>query len=849
MLVGQNHSKLSCCEERSPALFSSAMTSLPIDHILPDLLQALKASNSVVLQAPPGAGKTTRVPLAVSTQPWLAGQSILMLQPRRIAARHAAEFMASELHEDVGHRVGYTIRFERNTSKNTIIEVVTEGILTRRLQSDPELKGVGLVIFDEFHERNIHSDLALALCREVQTVLRTDLKILVMSATLDAEPVAALLDDCPILTSAGQSHPVTIRYLPSSAHDSIAESTARAIRTALRERSGDILAFLPGAGEINRCRNILSSEPGVDIRPLYGNMPFSEQLMAIRPGKQRRVVLATNVAETSLTIEGISTVVDSGWERRSRFDSASGLSRLELKRISAASATQRCGRAGRLGPGACYRLWSEGEQDQLLPQAPPEIRTSDLAPLVLELASWGETEPQRLSWLDPPSSSRVDKAKRLLKDLRALDAADKITEIGQKMLRFPVPPRMARLIVTAEAENQGALACELAALLSERDLTGPGTATHASNCDLISRWYRLHAEPATPGARSVRRVAEHLKRVIGATGTVRWPADHQIVQRLLISAWPDRVARQRQAGSDRYLMTDGSGAVLSGRSSLQKPLFLIALGLHYRGNEPEITMATSLDQAVLADQLADRIIHHREVCWDDREDRIIAREKMVLGSLIITETPIKPTPDEQIEAALDGIRQRGISMLNWSIEAERLVARVRLCARMCPEYDWPDFSHEGLTTNLENWLSPFLAGVTSRQALGRINLVEALKAALDWNQFQRLDQLVPERIVVPSGSKIRIDYTSEETPVLAAKLQELFGLKDGPAILNGKVPLRIHLLSPAGRPLAVTQDLEYFWNNAYPEVRKEMRGRYPKHPWPEDPWNAPATAKTKRKMI
>jgi len=831
-----------------PVLLSSAMTSLPIDHILPDLLRILATNSCAVLQAPPGAGKTTRVPLALSSEPWLAGQSILMLQPRRIAARHAAEFMADQLGEEVGKTVGYTIRFERKTSRATRIEVVTEGILTRRLQSDPELNGIGLVIFDEFHERNIHSDLALALSREVQTALRDDLKILVMSATLDAEPVAALLDNCPVLTSPGKSFPVTTRHVPQPENRTIAESMVRGIRIALGETSGDILAFLPGAGEINRCKDLLSGDRGVDIRPLYGSMPFREQRLAIQPGDKRRVVLATNVAETSLTIDGINTVIDSGWERRPRFDVASGLTRLELKRISTASAIQRRGRAGRLGPGVCYRLWSEGEEKQLLPQAPPEIRTADLAPLVLELANWGETDPQRLSWLDRPSVAQIKKAKDLLEQLAALEGNGQITPIGRKMVRLPVPPRLARLIVAAEAKNLVPLACELAALLSERDLQTEAMATEISDCDLESRWRFLHRNLTTPGARSVMRVAGHLNKLMVVTGQPTWPSPPQPIQRMLVAAWPDRIARGRQPGSDRYLMSDGSGAILSQRSSLPKPPFLIALNLHYRGGQPEITMASTIDQSVIEEQLADRVQQETQVLWDMQEDRVVAREIRTLGDLILSEKPIKPTSEEQVEATLSGIRQLGIDRLGWSGEAQQFLARVRLCARMVPEEDWPDFSSEGLTEDLAEWLAPFLKGVTTRATLERFNPHEALKAMLPWHLQNRLDQLAPERIEVPSGSRIRIDYTAQEIPVLAVKLQELFGLKNGPEILNGKLPLLIHLLSPAGRPLGVTRDLEHFWDKVYPEVRKEMRGRYPKHPWPDDPWNASPTAKTRKKM-
>ncbi len=563
------------------------MQSLPIDHILPDLYRLLGQSPAVVLQAPPGAGKTTRVPLVLLDQPWLAGKSILMLQPRRLAARHAAEFMAGQLDEKVGRTIGYSIRFERKRSAETRIEVVTEGILTRRLQSDPELAGVGLVIFDEFHERNLHSDLALALCCDLQSVLREDLKLLVMSATLDAAPVAALLDDCPVLTSAGRSYPVETCYYPQNREERIVDSVVTGVMLALKETTGDILAFLPGAGEIHRCAEQLSELTAIDVRPLFGGLPLAQQRQAIEPGAKRRVVLSTNIAETSLTIEGITTVVDSGWERRPRFDVGSGLTRLELKRISAASATQRQGRAGRLGPGVCYRLWSEGRQAQLLAQAPPEIRSADLAPLLLELSCWGETVPERLTWLDPPAPSHLEQARKLLQGLGAITADGRPTDPGRRMVKLPLPPRLARLVIAAESDDEAALACELAALLSERDLVSRSAGVDVSDCDLEVRWRLLHKYPPVPGAKAVGRVATDLQRILKTGSTTAWPTDSSRVQRWLAAAWPDRIARQRQPGSDRYLLSDGSGAVLSPRSGLKRPDFLIALELEYRVIRPK----------------------------------------------------------------------------------------------------------------------------------------------------------------------------------------------------------------------------------------------------------------------
>jgi ATP-dependent RNA helicase HrpB len=824
------------------------MKSLPIDHILPDLYQCLGQNSAVVLQAPPGAGKTTRVPLALLDQPWLAGKSILMLQPRRLAARHAAEFMAGQMGERVGQTIGYSIRFERKRSKETRIEVITEGILTRRLQSDPELLGVGLVIFDEFHERNLHSDLALALCRDAQDGLREDLKLLVMSATLDAAPVAALLEDCPILTSEGRSYPVSTCYLPPTKDGRIADSVVAGVRRALNETNGDILAFLPGAGEIRRCTELLTGLTEVDVRPLFGGLPFAQQRQAIEPGNKRRVVLATNIAETSLTIEGITTVVDSGWERRPRFDVGSGLTRLELKRISAASATQRQGRAGRLSPGVCYRLWSQGQQAQLLPQVPPEIRSADLASLLLELSCWGETVPERLTWLDPPKRSHLEQARKLLQDLEAITVDGRPTDLGLRMVRLPLPPRLARLVVAAESDGETALACELAALLSERDLVSRSASVEVTESDLEIRWRLLHKYPAVPGAKAAGKVATDLQRILKTARTTAWPIDSSMVQRWLAAAWPDRIARQRQPNSDRYLLSDGSGAVLSRRSGVKRPEFLVALELEYRDEQAEITIASTIERFLLKEIFENHLQPQRQVRWDEREGRVIAEEVVALGALVLSSRPLKATQNERINAALEGVRQVGLERLSWPREAQQLIPRVGHCAALRPEDGWPDLSFAALSERLEEWLAPSLAGITTRSALERFNPLVAVKTLIPWELQARLDRLVPERIEVPSGSRIRIDYSGEGPPVLAVKLQELFGWLQGPKLIDGRLPLVIHLLSPAGRPLAVTQDLESFWNTVYPEVCKEMRGRYPKHPWPEDPWKAPATARTKKRL-
>jgi ATP-dependent helicase HrpB len=824
------------------------MSTLPIEQILPTLLSLLSQNSAVVVQAPPGAGKTTRIPLALMKQEWLAGQKILMLQPRRIAARHAAEHMAFQLGEAVGQRIGFSVRFERQHSEQTQIEVVTEGILTRRLQTDPELKGVGLVIFDEIHERNIHSDLALALCRDAQQSIRSDLKLLVMSATLDAEPIAKVLDDCPVLTSSGHCYPVDTRYLPQTEKISIAQAVANGIKTALNETDSDILAFLPGSREIHQCAELLASLSHIDIRPLFGGLNINQQRLAIAPGSKRRVVLATNIAETSLTINGISAVVDSGWERRPRFDLSSSVTRLELKRISLASATQRQGRAGRLGPGICYRLWSQGQQAELLPQAPAEIRNADLAPLVLELACWGESNPHRLCWIDPPSPNHLKQAKNLLQELGALDQEGRATSLGRQMICLPLPPRLSRFVIAAQNDGYGALACELATLLNERDLLPRSATKQRSECDLHTRWLHYKHQITSPDTQSVQRLIKDLKRIIKVSGDSWWPTNVEFVQAWLTQAWPDRIARQRDPESKRYLFSDGSGATLSARSGLQQPPFLVAISLEQRLKENEIVVASTIHQASLEAIFSQRLKPQRQICWDEKTERVQAKEIVALGAIILSERPLKASREEQIAGAIAGVRQIGIERLNWTRDALQLRARIKRCATERPKDGWPDVSFSHLTDQLESWLAPFLSGVTTRSNLESFDPTEALKSRMTWDQQQRLNQLTPERILVPSGSHIRIDYNVDGPPLLAVKLQELFGLKHNPTILENRVPLLIHLLSPAGRPLAVTQDLEHFWNHTYPQVRKEMRGRYPKHPWPEDPWNASATARTKKRM-
>ena len=841
----------------------SSPTPLPIDEVLPALRRALAGRHAAVLQAPPGAGKTTRVPLALLAEPWLSGQRILLLEPRRLAATNAARFMAAGLGEPAGKTVGYAIRYERCVSPQTRIEVVTEGILTRRLQADPLLEGVGLVIFDEFHERSLHSDLALALCRDAQLGLREELRLLVMSATLDGAPLARLLGEAPLVTSAGRSYPVEVRHLPRDPEGPAEEVAARAVRRALREAEGDLLVFLPGVREIRSCQRLLAAGPPLPgaplLCPLYADLPFAEQERAILPGKRRRVVLATNIAETSLTIEGVRVVIDSGLARRPLFDPSSGLSRLETVRIAAASAAQRSGRAGRLAPGLCYRLWSEGTQGALLPFTPPEIRSADLAPLALELARWGVREATSLPWLDPPADGSLRAARKLLRELGALDDLDRLTRAGEAMAVLPTHPRLAALLTAAQRLGLGHLGCDLAALLSERDLyrrEGPVRPKTDSDLldrlELLRRWRRSGGGGAGVDAAAcaaVERAARYWRRQLHLPpGAKEAHPDLENVARLLLAAYPDRLAKEREAGSGRYLLANGLGGRLSGRSGVSRESWLVAVDLAgIKNGEGLIHSASTVPEGLLARLYAERLVWQRRVTWDEREERVVAVEERRLGALLLASRPVRAGAEETLAALLAGVRQMGLDVLSWRPEARQLVARLRFLARLFPAEEWPDPGPQQLLAALEEWLGPYLAGVKNRAELSRVDLLSPLAALLDWPQRQRLTELAPTHLQVPSGSRILLDYCTGETPVMAVKLQELFGMAETPRIAGGRVPVLLHLLSPARRPMQVTADLRNFWDSVYPEVKKELKGRYPKHPWPDDPWTAQPTRGVKRR--
>ena len=798
----------------------------PVDLIIPQLSDALATGPAALLVAEPGAGKTTRVPLKLIDAPWLKGQKIVMLEPRRLAARNAAHRMAETLGEEVGGTVGYTVRLERRVSARTRIEVVTEGILTRRLQQDPELSGTGLVIFDEFHERSLDADFGLALTLDIQRGLRDDLKILVMSATLDAARVAAHLGDAPVIDAPGRVFPVETRYLDKAQRQTISADALRAVHRALDETDKSILVFLPGEAEIRRTEDALNASglpKDTVVRPLYGAMSFAEQDAAIRPSPpgERKIVLATTIAETSLTIDGIGAVIDCGFKRVPRFDPATGMTALETVRVSLASADQRRGRAGRLGPGVGYRLWPEAESRALKPHDEPEIFVADLAPLVLELAAWGVTDPKALPWLDPPPAAPFAQAQDLLKRLEALDDENKITAMGKQMVRLPLHPRLAHMVVRGASP----LAADLAAMLSERD-----GLPRAMGVDITARLSAIRG-----GARDrIRQTAKQIRQIAGLKDE-----DSDVSAGVLVAyAFPDRIAQAR-GGDRRYRLSGGGGAVLPEHDALVTQDFLAVATTDGASGDQKVYLAAPLSLKEIEEHFKDQIEACDGVFWDSRTRAVSASKSRRLGALVLEEKPSTiADPTLIAEAMTQGVRDMGLAALPWTEGAKILRARVMFLRRLFLEEGWPDLSDESLLASLEDWLTPYLAGISRKAHLDRLDMHQIIQSLIPHELARKMDRLAPVRIEVPSGADVRIDYETEGDPVLRVRLQEMFGLARTPAIAEGRSPLRIELLSPAGRPLAVTQSLETFWTNGYPGVRSDMRGRYPKHAWPEDPLNA-----------
>ncbi|AWN24477.1 ATP-dependent helicase HrpB [Deinococcus irradiatisoli] len=824
--------------------------SLPVLELLPQLKAALAAHPLTLLQAPPGAGKSTGLPLELLHEPWLAGQRLLLLQPRRVAARAVAARLAASLGEKVGQTVGLRVRFETNVSAATRLEVVTEGILTRRLQHDPELLGpqwgaVGLVIFDEFHERSLNADLSLALVREVQGALRGDLRVLIMSATLDPSLPERLGGGVPIIESRGRSFPVEVRYLAADPADPSAAVTGAVLR-ALDEESGDVLAFLPGVAEIRRSLAALRGwRPDVAVLPLYGDLPIAEQNRAIAPDPLRRkVVLATSIAETSLTIDGVRVVVDSGLTRTQQFDPGSGLSRLVTVRVTRDSADQRAGRAGRTAPGVAYRLWSERTQPLLTAARAPEILGADLAPLVLEVAGWGAQVPD-LPWLDAPPAMRVTAAQTLLSDLEALREGQ-ITTQGRALLDLPTHPRLAHLLSGGAQLGLGALAADVAALLEERDPLPRG-----SGSDLTRRVSALRAHRAgqrIEGDAAVldraERLSQQWRRLLRLPADDRAPAPEQVGQ-LLFLAYPERAGQLRAGSTDRYLLAGGQGARLPEADDLASEPYLVAAHLDAGSGEGRIYLAAPLDPAVLEAQaeVSDT------VAWDSRSGSLTAARERRYGRLLLGSQPLTRVPEAlRLEAVRAAVQREGLESLAWTDEARQWQARV-LSLRCWRGEEWPDVSDAALLSRLDDWLTPHLGGVRRREDLGRIHLLPALQSLLPWPLPRQLDELAPTHLGVPSGHSVKLTYRPDgEAPILAVKLQELFGLADTPSVNAGRTPVLLHLLSPARRPVQITQDLRSFWNGGYFEVRKDLRGQYPKHPWPDDPWSAVPTRATKKRM-
>ncbi|MBX6363711.1 MAG: ATP-dependent helicase HrpB [Gemmatimonadetes bacterium] len=850
------------------------MQPLPIDAAIPELRRALRDATGAVLEAPPGAGKTTRVPLALLDEPWLAGRRIVMLEPRRLAARAAARHMASLLGQRVGDTVGYRVRMDTRVSAATRIEVVTEGVLTRMLQDDPALEGVGLVIFDEFHERSLHADLGLALALESRDVLRPELRLLVMSATLDGAPVARLLGGAPVVTSAGRSWPVETHYLARRREGPLEPAVARAVLRALERHDGDVLVFLPGAAEIRRTAERLRAAvlpPGTRVLPLHGNLPAEEQDRALAPSRpgERKVVLATSIAETSLTIEGVRVVVDAGLMRVPRFSPRTGMTSLETVAVTRASADQRRGRAGRLGPGVAYRLWTEAEDRQLLAHGEPEILAADLAPLALELAAWGAA-PEELRWLDPPPAAAFAQARELLRELGALGPDGAITPHGRRMAALPTHPRLAHMLLVGNEIGLGGLAAELAALLGERDiLRGDDSPPEA---DVRLRLEALRGAEARPSRSGAGRAAERAGRpaadpdasfrgfVVDRGARERARAEAREWRRrlrvppgdvasdeaglLLAHAYPDRVGQRRPGQRGRFLLRNGRGASLPESEPLAAEEWIVAAQLEGRGRESRIFLAAPVTLEALEQSFAEQIEEEDVVAWDDGADGVRARRRRRLGALVLREAPL-PDPDpERVRAAvLERLAREGVDALPWSDEAVRLRRRLAFLRRL--DASWPDVSTEALAATLPEWLGPYLDGVRGRADLARLDLARVLEARLSWEQRRRLDEWAPTHIEVPSGSRIAVDYSDPAAPVLAVRLQEVFGLMETPRIGGGRVPLTLHLLSPAHRPVQVTRDLASFWRSGYFEVRKDLKGRYPKHYWPDDPLTATPTRRTR----
>ncbi|MEA3141195.1 MAG: ATP-dependent helicase HrpB [Gammaproteobacteria bacterium] len=830
---------------------------LPVNEALPALNEALISRRSVLLEAPPGAGKSTVVPIFLLGGSWLKGQKILMLEPRRLAARAVANRMASLLGEPIGRTVGFRTRLETRVSRETRIEVVTEGILTRMLQEDSSLAGIGCVIFDEFHERSLNADLGLALCIETQQNLREDLRLLVMSATLDLKPLVRLLGEAPVVSATGRSYAVRTHYVPRRNELHLELQVAQLVRSALREHDGDVLCFLPGAAEIRRVQRTLEEsdlDRTIQVMPLYGELDGAAQDAALAPAGpgRRKVVLATSIAETSLTIEGIRVVVDSGLRRYAEFDPATGMSRLVTGKVSQAAADQRRGRAGRVAEGDCFRLWSEGTHASLNAQTPPEILHADLAPLALELACWGAADTAALAWLDPPPPAPLAQARDLLRQLEAIDAAARVTAHGRKLEKLGMHPRLAHMLVNAQDFGASRLACDLAAILSERDILRSSAGSRDADLRLRVAVLRGDTREVPAGISVDARAKAQAQRnsslwhrdVRGQRDTVDV---HEATGILLAWAYPDRIARARGAGG-RYLLANGRGAHFGEPQALSKSEFIVAAELDGADREARIFLAAPINLQELETHFATLIGDKAEIHWDDRAGAVSAKRERVLGALVLESSDMRnPDPQAFQDALLVGLEQAGIAGLPWTKELRQWRARVMLMRQyqVPGPAPWPDLSDEELERTLPEWAPPWITDFTRREHFARLDLSNALHAFLSHAQGIILDRQAPTHFTVPSGSAIPIDYLDGDNPTVSVRLQELFGLRETPAVAGGKVPLLLKLLSPAGRPVQITKDLVSFWNRGYHEVKKDLKGRYPKHYWPDDPYTAQATRRAR----
>jgi ATP-dependent helicase HrpB len=811
---------------------------LPIDDALGRLTEALRGNGTAVLVAPPGAGKTTRVPLVLMDEPWARNQKILVLEPRRLAARAAAARMASTIGEQVGDTVGLRVRFGSKVSKRTRIEVITEGIFTRLILDDPSLEGVAAVLFDEFHERSLDADLGLALARDVQQALREDLKILVMSATLDGARVAALLGDAPVVESEGRAFPVATRYLGRDPRERIERPVADAVQRALRADGGSVLVFLPGAAEIRRTETLLKEridDPNVDVVALFGALEGREQDRAISPAPKgrRKVVLATSIAETSLTIEGVRVVIDSGLSRVPRYEPDVGLTRLETVRVSRAAADQRRGRAGRTEPGVCYRLWDEPQTGSLEAYTRPEILSADLSSFVLDLAQWGAADPGKLAFLDSPPGPALSEAKALLTELGAIDPQCRITEEGKKLRALPLPPRLARMVVDANGEGSGAEAAAIAAVLTERGLGG-------DDVDLryrLDQFRRDRSKRAEDARAMVKRWTDTLDR--------RKQDGEASPGSLLALAYPDRVAKNRGGGGSAFLLASGRGGNVDPASSLAREPFLTVAELTGAAASSRIVLAAPITLAEIEARFAAKIDDRDTVTFDVASASLRARRSRRLGALVLAEQIKQVTPDADTAKVLaQGIASSGLDKLPWSKAALQFRTRVEFL-RKAEGDEWPDFSNEGLARAAAEWLEPLLLDKTARSDIGADELSEAVTALVPWTLRRRLDAESPTHFTAPTGSSVPIDYEAEQGPTISIRVQEMFGLAQHPAIAGGRVPLVIELLSPGHKPVQITRDLPGFWRGSYADVRTDLRGRYPRHPWPDDPANAAPTRRAK----